>query len=159
MNNSAQAKNGFKTFIATLVISLILFGVIYYLLTGGTGVISIESDPVGVSEGAVAQLIETDEESESVFGSLARQSVPRGAVLSETDEADFVYMDDFLNEMATMEQASPSTVPVPETGFSGMTYALIISSMISVLGIYLLIIEPRRRALSGFERKVLRDLK
>jgi hypothetical protein len=159
MNNSSQAKNGFKTFVATLVISLVLFGAIYYLVTSGTGRIDIESDTLT----GVGEVHNVEEEKESAFGKLARQSDSEGDVLAEIDEPEF---DEFLAEMEEYDeeiilldedQATPSTVPVPETGVVGTTYALIISTTVMVLGVYLLIVEPRRRALLGFERKASKD--
>lgn len=45
MNNSTQAKNGFKTFIITFGVSLLIFGFFYYLLSeSSVDDVSIESD-------------------------------------------------------------------------------------------------------------------
>jgi uncharacterized surface anchored protein len=137
MNNSQQALNGFKTFIMTLSVSLLLFGVVYYVATYDTaGTFDIES---GVeAEAATGETYASVPEGttrESPFADLnrPRPDVEQPAVLGGSD-------------------ATPSTVP--ETGTDNITFFLFISMIITTLGAYLLVFAPRQRALENFERRI-----
>lgn len=188
MTNSEQAKNGFKTFIVTFGISLLVFGFFYYLLSGSpVENVSIEDEATATSyvkksdsaskpaavaantqedtarnsdrsgpaanqytvqlpstEGQVAGVSDEKSESSSPFGELVKT---KPAVESPTVLAG-----------ADAVETTQSTTPVPETGDFTMTLALLTS--ISLLGFfgYILFLNPRKYALSRFERDVIDEL-
>jgi hypothetical protein len=138
MNNNTQSKNGFATFLATLVISLAVFGVIYYLITDF-------SDTVDIEKNAANEIAAAEEH--SAFGELSRQKVkvPQKAVLSGADES-------------TEDPPEATESTVPDTGSSGMFVAATIASITLVAGIAYIMKGPRKLALSEFENKVLQEL-
>ena len=142
MNSNQQAQKGFKTFILTLSISLIVFSVIYYMLN---------STPTEVDETVTASTEvykETEDvlgtEDKTVFGRLVEQKmdVPSKAVLSGMDSGE----------------STESTSPVPDTGSLSVTLGLIVSMAIFVVGLFIIYQDPRKTALLGFEKKILEDL-
>lgn len=152
MNNSTIAKNGFKTFILTLAVSLVAFSVIYYIQTDVSNKINIEStDAVGqlneqvppkqVTSAAPVAVPATTTEP-SVFKALAddKTYVPQRVVLAGS----------------TTRETTQSTVP--PTGVTEITYAFVISLSLALFGAYLFVYESRRKALLSFERDVRRDL-
>ncbi len=144
--NNAQAKNGFKTFIITLSISLVAFSALYYFITDASPEISIEDDNVEVSAVDVV-----NKEDSSVFETIAMESKtvpagsPQAAVLAGTDVVDPV-------------ETTQSTTPVPNTGSTQITMGLLASFIILSLGTYLIKLGPRNLALASFEKRVKRDL-
>ena len=137
MNSSAQNKNGFTTFLATLVISLAVFGVLYYLITDFSGKVSIEEAP-DVSKTEVASA-----EDKSVFGELSRQKVetPQRSVLAGADMVEV--------------ESTESTTTVPETGSNGMAIEAVIASTTLVAGSCYIIRGPRKLALNKFEKELI----
>lgn len=148
MNNSYQAKNGFKTFLVTLVISLGVFGLVYYLTSYPTYEVDIESstggESVGVVESAKSDLVSDDpvKVEKSPFGELNTQTpdVPRRTVLAGAD---------------TTEETTESTTPVPDTGMMGMTVSLFASLLVLAGGLYYIYLGPRSLALKSFEDRFL----
>lgn len=150
MNTTQQAKNGFKTFLFTFSISIFVFGVFYYLLSGATPDVSIESDGtlgqttnvLGVSE-EPETLVGTDvvveEAKASPFGELAKQEldVPQRTVLAGAD------------------QTTESTVP--ETGATSITIGFLVSLALLAFFAYILFMNPRNYALDKFEKKITKD--
>ena len=146
MNSSQQAQKGFKTFILTLSVSLIIFSVIYYVINSSefspsptNTAMRIEDEVLGVS--AKEDPVEANN---TVFGLLAEQEVevPTKTVLAGAD---------------TME-TTESTSPVPETGTFGVTVGLVSSLTIFVVGLFVIYKDPRKAALLGFERDVTKNL-
>jgi hypothetical protein len=150
MNNSEVAKNGFKTFIVTLVTSLFLFSVLYYVLNGAAADVDIEQTDLKVeNQSAVAadatSAVEVSDDvagvttSRSVFGELSQEEIdtPVGTVLAG---------------------ASESTSAVPSTGSTEITYGFLLSLVALGLGAYLIFLGPRKAAIKQFERDVMRDL-
>lgn len=144
--NNAQAKNGFKTFIITLSISLVVFSALYYFITDSSPEISIEDDNVEVSSVEVV-----NEDDPSVFGTIAMESktIPatgqQAAVLAGTDVVDTT-------------ETTQSTTPVPDTGSTQITMGLLVSFVILSLGTYLIKLGPRNLALASFEQRVKRQI-
>src|SRR3990167_4629725 len=100
--NDYQAKSGFKTFIVTLGVSLLLFGVLYYVLSGTSVTPNIESEPDAqevvnsdtVSKVEVAGVAEVkgaqnSQNEKSVFSDISKKKpdVPVKAVLAGANEA------------------------------------------------------------------------
>ena len=138
MNSTQQAQKGFKTFLLTLSISLIIFSVIYYVLTSSTFNKSGLSADI---EDEQAVLVEE----ETVFGELASQKmdVPQRAVLAGADETD---------------ETTQGTTAVPDSGTFEVTVGLILSGITFLIGLYVIMRDPRKMALVGFERNTIKDL-
>ena len=145
MNNTQTAKNGFKTFVITLVVSLTVFGFFYYFLSARTKIPDIEKE----TSNAVTNSKDT----------LALSVNPN----SPEDQTTSPFMDLSQNKMdvkrkVVLSESTQSTSSVPETGGESITIGLIVSSVILFLGFYVVYIGPRRYALNNFEKKVLDDL-
>lgn len=146
MNSTEQAKNGFKTFVITLSISLILFSIVYYVLTDATGKINIESedqaqfkvteDKVSVTKSSATT------QTASVFGDLKDQK-------SVTSTSQKVVL-------GTADTTETSQSTVPSTGILSTTYALIMSLSATLLAFYFLI-QSRRKALLNFEKEIRKN--
>lgn len=148
MNNSHQAKNGFKTFLVTLIISLGVFAAVYYLTSYPTYQVDIEESTggsVGRVESERDEKLAMNKEENSPFGDLKDTdiNVPRRAVLAGADTA----------EEESFQETTESTVP--DTGMFGMTLSLFISLLILSMGIYYVYLGPRSLALRDFEDRFL----
>jgi hypothetical protein len=158
MNNSESAQKGFKTFILTLSISLMVFSAVYYFLStyspdksNGATPTQIVADTTVVNasvKGASTEKVTpTDpvqaEAPASVFGAIASKK-PQGraqAVLAETT------------------QASQSTTIVPSTGVTEISLGLALSFGLFLAAIVFTSMNPRKMALKGFEKQVLKNSK
>ncbi len=143
MNNS-QGKNGFKTFVVTLGLSLAVFGTAYYLITESTSEVDIEKEAAEISlRKSQEEVASYTAEQATAFEKLVSQEmdVPGKAVLAG----------------ATSTDETTQATQVPETG-SNTAYALLASLTALTLGGYMFVYGPRRLALSGFEKKVLKNL-
>lgn len=155
--NSESAKNGFKTFILTLSVSLVVFSVIYYVITNFSDKTASSSEYRASVVQEVSQQEEQPQDSQqqpavagaetekkdTVFGALADSTIsqePKGVVLAGSTVAT---------------QTTQSTVP--DTGLAGITVGLFSSLFVFALGIFYVARNPRKVALSEFEREVLKD--
>ncbi|KKS31250.1 hypothetical protein A2380_02475 [candidate division WWE3 bacterium RIFOXYB1_FULL_43_24] len=163
--NSDSAKNGFKTFILTLSISLIVFSVVYYLVTNNSGDTSAapyqaSTTPItNEQEGyqALALNAETEQSAQvegastsSVFGDIVDNPVDTPALGSADVLAG-------TTSSPSVSQTTTSGSTVPETGVVGITAGLLVSLVFFLTGMYYISSNPRRAALSGFEKKILKD--
>ena len=144
MYTEQQAKGGFKTFVVTLSVSLLLFGALYYLITGFSQEIDIESpDTTTVVYNA------SDVENESVMGASTQNSV-----FSEIAQAPVNAQPATVLAAGDVAETTESTVP--STGSNtllGVTMAIASFSAAA----YVLLIGPRKLALSGFERDITEE--
>lgn len=124
-----QAKSGFKTFVTTLSISLVVFGVAYHVLTN----LSSSSPDAENFEARNGTALAVDTQS-SVFGVInqATPSVSQPAVLAAGDVAE----------------TTESTVP--STG-SEMLIGSVVGLSATALAAYMVFAGPRKLALKGFE--------
>lgn len=146
--NNTQAKNGFKTFIITLSISLVIFSALYYVITDSSPEVNIEDDIVQVSSVEVVE----EEEAPTVFSTIAMESGKSSYPVSETPSSPVVLSG------ADTTETTESTSPVPDTGSSEITMGLLVSVVILTLGTYLIKLGPRNLALSSFENRVKKEL-
>lgn len=150
MNNNYQAKNGFKTFIITLSVSIFVFSSIYYLVAQGfnkdTTETSIEAAPTTTTQ--VQQNLTGD----SVFGEISKKSMENVTpqVAGASDEKPQVLAGSDVNE------TTQSTVP--DTGSNTMFVAFVIAMSAIALGAYVFLIGPRKFALGSFEKRVIKEL-
>jgi len=132
-----QAKNGFKTFVATLAISLAVFGAAYYFLTDISGTADIEAENQTKKEDVVAYKTDTD----NLFKTLNTTKVDTiPAVLSGAD---------------VVESTEATEATVPDTGSETMIGTILALGAFSA-AVYFVIANPRKFALTGFEKE-LRD--
>lgn len=140
MNQAEQAQKGFKTFILTLSISLIVFSAVYYFITNSSAISAtpdIESDSQMTKSKEPA---DKTAEATTVFGSLAAQKitdVQPQAVLAGSDVAS---------------EPTQST-GTPQGGVVSITVGLITSIAIFLFGMFVIANDPRRTAIRSFEDK------
>lgn len=143
MSVAQQAKSGFKTFVLTFFVSLLVFGAIYYLISDSVGSdIDIEgTDAIGYTKTQEDEVLgEQDEpKTESPFGELVEQEVdvPQKRVLAGAAES------------------TQSTVP--DTGIASVTVGFLGSLVLFAFFAYVVFINPRKYALSKFEQEISRN--
>jgi hypothetical protein len=161
-----QAKSGFKTFIVTFGVSLLVFGVFYYIITDYSAQdINIEDtgDIIGHTKvtGSLAQDVQgvsnsedeskssetssgtVNEEVASPFGELAQKEVnaePR-IVLAE----------------ATGQTTQTTQSTVPDTGITSITAGFLVSIILLSFFVYVVFVNPRKYALTKFEKEIRKD--
>ncbi|NMB70020.1 hypothetical protein GYA27_02355 [candidate division WWE3 bacterium] len=149
MNNSTQAQKGFKTFLLTLSVSLIIFSVIYYVIT------NTSSQNESLPKDVLGAVVENSQDSakqdpkdaeDTVFGKLASQpmNVDSKAVLAGSD---------FQTTGTTQ-----STTSVPQTGVVGITFGLITSGLLFILATTVIAKDPRKLAITSFEKRTIKRL-
>lgn len=172
MNSKTQATKGFKTFLLTLVISLVVFSAIYFIINTEQEDESIDIEtnseqtltaPYEKSDDIeAATLGESDTRAEdevSVFGELASQKMEdtaRRQVLAGEDVADTSDTTAMVATSGTEDTTPQSTVP--DTGVSGPTMGVILTLIILGFAAYIMFIGPRNIALYNFEKDVVDDL-
>ncbi len=170
MNNAHQAKNGFKTFVVTLVISLGVFAAVYYLTSYPSYEMDIDESTGGTRNEVDSPLSSVEGENvlgetDSPFANLNEQeiSTPRRTVLSGEDviseeEEEMAAMEEdeiesYEEDLALATETTETTVP--DTGTLGMTFSLFTSMAILAGGLYYVYLGPRNLALKSFEEQIL----
>ena len=146
--NSQSAKNGFRTFILTLSVSLIVFSLIYYAISN-TSDSSKKSLEFSSADKETAYVVETvagvsDDQEESVFADIKENSNQGGYVLALTDESE---------PEDPVQVQSTESAQTPDTGVFSITVGLSLSLIMFVLGLFVISKNPRNLALTSFERK------
>lgn len=152
MNYETQAKNGFKTFIITLCISLVAFSAIYYLVSDATGNVDIESIDKQNEQSANFEV------KEQVAGttSQANNETKQETVFSEIAQKPTNAKSTLANANTVLGAATETTQStVPNTGSETLVGAALAGMFFSV-AIYLLFIGPRKLALESFEAGILK---
>jgi len=147
--NSESASKGFKTFILTLAISLLVFSGIYYVVTNYAS----EKSFMAVSDTEVSYntvSMEEDEEVRGVYDS--RSSFGELAAMKDLDAAP----QQVLAGADVVEETTQSTTAVPETGVFGVTLGLFVSFLLFGVGLFVVYLNPRNLAISSFEKRVTR---
>jgi len=188
MNSRKQAAKGFKTFLVTLVISLVIFSGIYYLINSqeedsnnyNSGKVNEYEDVLGSESDATgnekltgvdtSQNNSTDQgDEESVFADLANQKMDNKGqqVLAESDSVDTTATVDTeptvdttvaADTTDTTDTTAVAESTVPETGVSGPTMGVIMTILIMGFAAYIMFLGPRNVALHNFERDTVEDL-
>ena len=166
MNNSESAKRGFKTFILTLSISLIVFSALYYALTtynpqknsgeeraeavntaGLTGSDSSkENAPSTVTAEAGVPSVQGAKDQKTVFGAVANTKPTTRP-------------QEVLAGATSAPQTTQSVTPVPSTGFTEMTMGLLLSFSLFIGAMIYNFLNPRKLALLNFEKKIIKKSK
>jgi len=142
---SDQAKNGFKTFVVTLSVSLLLFGALYYLITDFSSDIDIEDTSAGKPTTVAydPSTVKGTTTQNSVFKDITETPVKTkpATVLAEADDTT-----------TTTEETTESTVP--DTGSETLIGTVLAMGFFSA-AVYILVVGPRKFALAGFEKDML----
>jgi len=151
------ASSNVKSIAVIVFVSLVLFGIFYYLITdvGSSSSLSAQkpqdqslaTNTLLAVQGQPQQQPQQEEvkgnaSTTSVFKELSTQKVnvqPK-SVLAGTDD----------------REGTQSTVPA--TGSDTIFGAFVVSSLIMFTGIYLLITKPKNLALVRFEKRIIKDL-
>ncbi len=142
MNNSESAKRGFRTFILTLSISLIIFSAVYYALTTYNPKSKPAEEQTVASAGDSSPNVQGAKDKRTVFGEIANNKPQEQA-------------QEVLAGATSAPQTTQSTTSVPVTGFTEMTIGLLLSLGLFVGAMVYNLINPRKFALSNFEKKLL----
>lgn len=148
MNNSEVAKNGFKTFIITLTVSLVLFSIVYYFVTGSSKDIDIEQQDLQVAKSSAVAGVTTSTPTEVTGPIAADTSVFYDLATTKMNEP----------AKAVLAGATESTTSVPSTGSTEITWGFLLSVLALGFGSYLIFLGPRKAAIQHFETKVFKDL-
>jgi hypothetical protein len=187
MNSTQQAKNGFKTFIVTFLVSVLVFGIFYYLISDvSTENVSIETADTSISSGlgntktveettepkvagtsdmsgpkvASAESVTTDENlSNSPFADLASDKVDTqgSAVLQAATDSTTKGGETTTTTTTTTPQSTQT--PVPDTGDFSITFGIVSSLSLFAFFTYIVFLNPRKYALAKFEQDIVDNLK
>lgn len=150
--NNEQAKNGFKSFVVTLFVSLIIFGALYYLITGASGTTNIESYSAVTETEMVANNSNEDKsqvwyDGKNVKGVGSERSYFGDLVDTPVDDAA-------PKVLAGADESTESTVP--DTGSNTLAGTILVLVSFSI-ALYAILVFPRKFALSGFEKEATKD--
>lgn len=162
MNNSAQAQNGFKTFILTLSISLLVFSIIYYFVSDSTNA----SAPSLEEETSTQNQNKEDKNKDTKVASITTGTGGTGGSLKNEDTA-FGKISKLKTDASQRKVlgggASEVTVTptpestVPNSGTTEITYGFFISLLLLSFGLYIITQGPRFSALKSFERDLVNN--
>lgn len=147
MNPETQAKNGFKTFVVTLSVSLVIFSALYYVINDTSSNVDIEEyqtskDKTVAFETEVEDVKGTT--TKSAFGVLANTPpTEEPQVLGGTD-------DTTTTDTTTTTEDETSESTVPETGTETLFGTMLAVGMFSI-ALYFIVAGPRKFALANFE--------
>ncbi|MFC1722425.1 hypothetical protein ACFL0C_02125 [Patescibacteria group bacterium] len=167
MNSSTQAQKGFKTFLLTLVISLVVFSAIYYIINSGGDSPSSYKDSTDDESSFVKEeltspdkvVVDTSKNESVTLGDSSKRSVFGELAAQPVEEVDAEPRQVLAGADVTTEEVEEvSETTVPETGIFSPTIGLVLSTIALSIGAYLVFLGPRKLALSSFEKKVLDDL-
>lgn len=178
-NTKIEVQNGFKTFVLTLSISLIVFSVAYFMLSNESyddlsalqqaneylentdqgdllaysedEIITIESDPSydGTKENIESLDGSDSKETQTVFGKLASTKI------DVNSRAVLAGAEESEGNSTTL-QTQTTTAPVPDAGVTEMTWGLVLSMIAFLLGFIVISKDPRNIALKSFEKDMMR---
>lgn len=147
--NEYTAKNGFKTFVLTLGVSLLFFGLVYFLLNANTG----ESENIDD-----AKMNTTNEEVLGTTTEAPQEQAKEEEVKPEEKPTVFAEIAKIKPNvvapavLAGATQTTQSTVPV--TGTTSVTLGFMSAVSLLAFSAYTLVKGPRNAALKSFERDV-----
>lgn len=161
--NTAKESN-IKSIAVIALVSVMLFGIFYYLITDATSTPSsdLKAQSQKVTQQAVAQTYVADavkaeektqgvaEKTTDVKGDATEASVFKALTTQKADVQPKMVLG------GADENTPESTVP--DTGSQTIFGAFVLSSLIMFTGIYLLLSQPKNLALAKFEKRIIREL-
>lgn len=165
MNTNNNGKSGFKS----LVLVAAFFAIIGSIVYSANNVENLESNQTAgpTYKKTEAQVVQSQQQDESPFKRLAEQTPDEQspAVLQASDEDGGTLIsgtdsDGMPNTGSPLAAGSgpQSTPSVPSTGSTGVTVALMFSSLALAFGIFVMAKNPRKLALARFEKKISKKL-
>ncbi len=164
MNNSTTALKGLYTFAITLLVSLGVFGAVYYVTSYPAYHMDIESSTKPAGDPSNSDDVSADSKvsDASPFGRLTAdaEDVPRRVVLAGATVADDSQVPDSsaptptVTPSATTPETSPAAVP--NTGALSVTVSFVASVLALALGAIYWVRDPHALALRTFEDELLR---
>lgn len=169
-----QMQKGFKTFILTLSVSLIIFSVIYYFISDAqnntnidvsaeevsqeiTNETAVVNEPEKLEESTLAvnsMNIEESDEEDTVFGKLSEAPV---AVTSRAVLAGSTTNPTGTGTTQPKVTKQTTTGAVPNGGVTELTWGFFISLISFTLGFIVISKDPRKMAIQHFEKKMLEE--
>ena len=163
--NSANGSN-VKNIAVIAFVSVLLFGIFYYLITDVTStpssdlkaqsqkVVADSAEQTYLAENSKSKAVKTNTDSGSsdsdVKGDKTEVSVFKALSTQKADTQAKVVL------AGADEQTPESTVP--DTGTNTIFGAFVMSSLIMFAGIYMLMTQPKDVALAKFEKRIIREL-
>ncbi|NMB91752.1 hypothetical protein GYA37_02805 [candidate division WWE3 bacterium] len=141
-----NAGKSFKTFVLTLSVSLIIFSVVYYVMSVNSS--NQESFDNSLSDNVVEKEVKGVEQ-KSVFNEIA--SKDPGVQAKE------VLAGSTVATTAEVQQTTQSAADL-QTGTFSITAGLFIALIIFLSTLVFVLNNPRKLALSSFEKNALRDV-
>ncbi|OGC57252.1 hypothetical protein A3H26_03010 [candidate division WWE3 bacterium RIFCSPLOWO2_12_FULL_36_10] len=131
-----EEKNGVKTFVVTLAISMVVFGALYYLISDFSKEVNIESSSISANV--------KNEKKDSPFESLTAQKFDDNApaVLGTTTD--------------TTTETTEGTSSVPVTG-SNDIIVFALSTLAILCATYLALMGPKKLVLPNFEKNATKN--
>lgn len=165
MSTSSQAQKGFKTFLLTLVISLVVFSAVYYVINSGV-------DSEAEYQNTASEVTRTQTREEYPAEDVEKANKVETATLGEsTSKNVFQELTDSKPDVIPKQVLAGSDVAgddeedddvlestVPDTGVIGPTSGILLSVALMGTAALLIFIGPRKLALSSFEKRTLKDL-
>ena len=148
----SQAQKGFKTFILTLSVSLIIFSVIYYFISDSQTISEVE-----VVTDVTKTEVEATNNEDTVFGKLAATPVTATsrAVLAGSTTSPTAPGSTAPATGGVTAPVTPETT-VPSTGVTSLTWGFFISIIAFILGFVVISKDPRSLAIQYFEKRMLK---
>jgi hypothetical protein len=151
-----QAKKGLSTFVLTLSISLIVFSTIYYFMTTGSSDSDDMTNSVGMvnsTDAGKEPAVQGDSSQSTIFGDIASTDpdTTYRQVLAGSDDAT-------TEEGTTVTNQTTQSNSNLNTGVTSITVGLIFALVLFISTLVFVSKDPRKIALSTFERKTTKGL-
>lgn len=164
--NTARESN-VKSIAAIAFVSVMLFGVFYYLITDATSTSS--SDLKAQAEKSVQNTADQQTVTQNYLGSRVEAKTDTAVETNVDVKGDATETSVFKALSTQKTDLQPKMVlggadaqtpesTVPDTGTNTIFGAFVVSSLIMFTGIYLFMTQPKNAALANFEKRIIRDL-
>jgi len=162
--NTARESN-VKSIAVMVFVSVVLFGVFYYLITDATSTpsSSLRAQSEKVTQEAVAQnylgdrvrATENEARAEVIPTSEVKGDATEVSVFKALSTQQAVVQPKMV--LGGADENTPEST-VPDTGSDTIFAAFVVSSLIMFTGIYMLLTQPKNMALAKFEKRIIREL-
>jgi hypothetical protein len=171
MNNSESAKKGFRTFVLTLSVSLVVFSVIYYALTSVPQPTD-QTEQASTNVESAKNLAANEKKEVKGISVVAADTTPSAEPAANTQAQPSSAFSDLAVKKLNSEKAvlaatstnttttkttTQTTKSVPVTGSTEITFSLLISLAFFLSGVAWVLLNPRKQALKAFEQSVYKN--
>ena len=155
--NTARESN-VKSIAVIAFVSVLLFGIFYYLITDVSSSTSLRAEKKADSQAAAQNFLGDNKEPatlaeakpQDVRGDSTQKSVFKELSTQKVDAQPKMVL-------AGSDTSTPEST-VPATGSDTIFAAFVVSSLIMFTGIYLLLTPSKNSALAKFEKRIIREL-